>query len=255
MHETMDANIFSRLGSVILLAVALVLFPVPVLYGNPGLLGGRVVVVDPGHGGYDPGAVRGGVYEKDINLRVALKIKKSLEDKGAAVVLTRKGDYNLAVPGLHKREAHRYDLNKRIGLADGADASVFVSIHVNCIYNRDYGGAEVFYSPRSEGGKKLAECIQEELRTIPGMRKRAAKTNRCYVLANARVPAVLVEMGYLSNQGERKNLLDDEYQTLLAEKICAGIYKYFAGVSEGIPGSALSGAIPPVFNGVLLRPA
>ncbi|MFZ5633113.1 MAG: N-acetylmuramoyl-L-alanine amidase family protein [Bacillota bacterium] len=190
-------------------------------------LQGKVVVVDPGHGGYDPGAVRGGVYEKDINLQIALKLKKSLEEKGAVVILTRNGDYNLAIVGLHKREAHRYDLGKRLEMADQSKAGLFVSIHVNCICNRIHGGAEVFYYPHSEKGKLLAECIQAELRSIPGIQKRIAKTSDCYVLRNARIPAALVEVGYLSNPGERNNLLNGEYQALLAEKISCGIREYF----------------------------
>lgn len=189
-------------------------------------LNGKIVVVDPGHGGYDPGAVRGGVYEKDINMQIALKLKKALEEKGAAVVLTRNGDYNLAIAGLYKREAHRYDLGKRLEIAVQSEASLFVSIHVNCICSRSHGGAEVFYFPKSEAGKLLAECIQTELRTIPGIQKRIAKTSQCYVLRNAGMPAVLVEVGYLSNPDERNHLLGNEYQTLLAEKISSGITRY-----------------------------
>lgn len=186
----------------------------------------KIVVLDPGHGGYDPGAVWGEVYEKHINLQIAMKLKKALEEQGATVVLTRSGDYNLAIVGLHKREAHRFDLNKRLVIANQSNACLFVSIHVNCVGSRNYGGAEVFYYQKSESGKLLADCIQSELRSIPGIQKRTAKTSNYYVLRNATITASLVEVGYLSNPDERKNILKGEYQTLLAEKISCGIQKY-----------------------------
>lgn len=196
---------------------------------SPALaLSDKVIMVDPGHGGYDPGAVRAGILEKNINLQIAFKLKAMLEEKGVKVLLTRNGDYNLAVAGLHKREAHRYDLGKRLEMANQASACLFVSIHSNCVYNRSQQGAEVFYHYESEKGKLLAESIQNELRTISGMRKRVVKTSNCYILRNARMPAVLVEVGYLSNQEERKNLLKSEYQEQIAQKICGGIINYLA---------------------------
>lgn len=200
---------------------------IPAVANPVSPLQGKIVAVDPGHGGYDPGAVRGEVYEKDINLQIALELKKYMEERGAKVILTRNGDYNLAVAGLHKREAHHYDLGKRLEIANRAKANLFISIHVNCICNRRHGGAEVFYYPHSKEGKLLAECVQTELRSIPGIQKRIAKTSDCYVLRGARMPAALVEVGYLSNPDEKNNLLNPDYQTLLAEKIACGIRKYF----------------------------
>lgn len=197
--------------------------------GTIAFLNGQTVVVDPGHGGYDPGAVRKGVYEKHINLQIALKIKQCLEETGARVILTRNGDYNLAIAGLHKKEAHRYDLAKRLEIANKSKASVFVSIHINCINKRSRSGAEVFYYVKSEKGRLLAECILGELRSVHGTPPgRTAKTSRYYVLRNAEVPAALVEVGFISNPDERKNLVDNEYQTLLAERISCGIIKYLA---------------------------
>lgn len=194
--------------------------------GSDGLKG-KVVVVDPGHGGYDPGAVRHGVREKDINLQIALKLKESLEKKGAVVTLTRNGDFNLAVVGLHKREAHRYDLSQRLEVAHRSNADLFVSVHVNCIHSSSYRGSEVFYHPKSEKAKLLAECIQEQLNGIPGNKRRIAKTSQCYVLRNARITAVLIEAGYLSNSEDREKLLNSDYQKRLAERISSGIIKFY----------------------------
>ncbi|MFZ5647212.1 MAG: N-acetylmuramoyl-L-alanine amidase family protein [Bacillota bacterium] len=184
------------------------------------------MAVDPGHGGYDPGAVRGGVREKDINLQIALKLKECLEQTGARVIMTRTGDYNLAIPGLHGKDAHRYDLEKRLEKAQRSGAGIFVSIHSNCMRGGSGGGAEVFYQPRLEECKFLAECVQEELRSIPGIRKRKAKTSQYFVLRNASIPAVLVEVGFMNNPGERKLLTGDEYQEMLARRIACGILKF-----------------------------
>lgn len=188
-------------------------------------LEGKVIVVDPGHGGYDPGAVRAGVEEKNINLQISLKLKGYLEEKGARVFMTRNGDYNLAVVGLHKKEAHRYDLRKRLDMAKQSGASLLISIHANCTYGVSQQGAEVFYYQPSEKGRLIADSIQSELRSVPGMRKRIIKTSNCYILRNASMPAVLVEVGYLSSPGERKNLLRGEYQELISQSISSGILK------------------------------
>lgn len=211
-----------------LLLGLLFLIPSAPGYASPAApLQGKVLVIDPGHGGYDPGTVREGVYEKHINFQIALKVKKSLEEKGAAVILTRNGDYNLAIPGLHQREARRYDLGKRLEIAYQSKADLFVSIHVNSFNIRSCRGAEAFYHPKSEKGKLLAECIQSELLSLPGMEKRVAKASDYYVLSNARIPAVLIEAGYLSNPDEKNNLINKDYQILMAEKISSGIQRYF----------------------------
>lgn len=217
-----------------LFVFVLYLFFIPAVSAgaNPNLKG-KILVIDPGHGGFDPGAVRGGVYEKNISLKVAMKLKKELEEKGATVIVTRDSDYNLAIPGLHKRAAHRYDLKKRLEIAEQSKAVLFVSIHVNSINFTSCRGAEAFYNPKSQKSKLLAERIQDELRTIPGMEKRIDKPSDCFILSNAKIPAVLVEIGYLSNPDERKKLLSDDYQTLLGGKISRGIQRYFQMEAPG----------------------
>lgn len=199
----------------------------PVFSSNISFLKNETIVVDPGHGGYDPGAVYKDIYEKHINLQIALKLKNHLEETGAKVILTRNADYNLAVVGLHRIEAKRYDLAKRVELANKNKASLFVSIHANKYHSAHRSGADVFYDPKSEKSKRLAECILEELRSLPGTPpKRMTKPSQYYVLRNNGTPAVLVEVGYLSNPDDRKNLLSSEYQTMLADRISCGIIKY-----------------------------
>lgn len=184
-------------------------------------LKGMTVVVDPGHGGYDPGAVCGGVSEKDINLAIAVKLKKMLEKSGARVIMTRAGDYDLAGAGTYKRE--RYELSKRLAVAREHRADILLSIHSNSFGDPVLGGPEVIYNPDSQGGKVLAQCIQQELLSLPGIIKRAVKPDRCLVLSDNEIPSVLVEVGFISNPGERKKLIDSRYQTALSEKITRGV--------------------------------
>ncbi|MBF7082886.1 N-acetylmuramoyl-L-alanine amidase [Desulfallas sp. Bu1-1] len=192
----------------------------------------KTIAVDPGHGGYDPGAVWGNIYEKDINLKISKILSKYLQDAGAKVILTRDGDYNHAIVGLHGRDAKRYDLNRRIKLIESHKADLVITIHVNSLRQKSYEGAETFYHPKSKEGKLLALAIQQELRTIPGMKKRIAKISNCYMLSNTKVPAVLVEAGFLSNPHERKLLQYPEYLDVLAQKIAAGVVKYYTSPAE-----------------------
>jgi len=188
----------------------------------------KVIAIDPGHGGYDPGATWGKLKEKEINLAMAKMLKANLEAKGAKVILTRDGDYNHAIKGLHGLEAKRYDLKQRIDLVHSSKADILLTIHVNSSKNTNSAGAETFYHPKSQQGKILAEAIQEELRKVPGMKKRIAKQSTFYMLRNTKIPAVLVEIGYLSNARERNNLQKESYLMTLTEKITQGIINYFA---------------------------
>ncbi|ABO50106.1 cell wall hydrolase/autolysin [Desulforamulus reducens MI-1] len=198
------------------------------LYTTPGWASGDVlgrIAVDPGHGGYDPGATRQGVMEKDVNLQISQEIAKLLKQNNVEVVLTRDGDYNLAVEGLHKKEAKRYDFDKRIELAKRAKADAMVSIHVN-ISRRKCSGPEAFYFKKSAQGKMLAEIIQKELYQIPGINHRAVKTGRYYLITHTDMPCVIVETGFLNNPEEREKLTDKKYQLIMAEAITKGIINY-----------------------------
>ena len=195
-------------------------------FAETGTLKGKIIVLDPGHGGFDPGAVKGSIREKEINLQTALKLKKALEEKGATVILTRDGDFNMAIPGLHRREAHRYDLSKRLEVANKSKADLLISIHVNSTNMAGCMGAEVFFNPKLEKNKFLAESIQHQLLSIPDMKKRTAKAGNCYILSNSGIPTVLIEIGYLSNPTERNRLTDSNYQDLLVEKIAWGIQNF-----------------------------
>lgn len=190
---------------------------------------GHIVMLDPGHGGYDPGAItKQGVYEKSINLQIAQKVKEMLGPSGIEVYLTREEDIDYVPDGVRgKTTKKQIDLNRRIDMAKEAYADVFVSLHVNATATGQESGSETFYHYQSESGKKLAELIQQELIKIPGMNRRIAKPGDFYIINNTSMPTVIVEVGYLSSVKEQKKLQQSWYQEQLARAIAKGIANYF----------------------------
>ncbi len=202
-------------------------------FRRPGLVAalawsvaGKKIVIDPGHGGSDPGAVgEGGVAEKDVNLAVARRLALLLSQAGAEVFLTRTGDYHLGeaeVPGPE-------DLARRVGLVARHGAELFVSIHGNSFPSSQWWGAQVFYHPDSPEGRRLACLIQQEFLKALGESYRWAMAEDFFVLRRAGVPAVVVEVGFLSNPREEALLSDPAYQAKLAWCIYAGIVRFFGG--------------------------
>lgn len=184
---------------------------------------GKIVVVDPGHGGRDPGAVgKSGVKEKEITLQVAKKLALLLEQGGAAVLLTREDDSELAAS---KRE----DLDRRADIANENGADIFVSIHVNSFRSgpREHG-AQTFSQPGSQESRLLSSCIQDELIRILGNTDRKPKEVDYYINKATRMPSVVVEIGFITNEREEKLMQDPAYQQKVAYAIYAGIVKYFA---------------------------
>lgn len=192
---------------------------------------GRIIAVDPGHGGIDPGSKGStGVTEKEITLEVSRKLKDILTGAGAVVVMTRETDTDLSDPDGGKLISRkRQDLSRRLELAEKHNADVYVSVHVNCFRSgpREHG-AQVFYQPGSEQGKKLAESIQAEMARVLGNTDRKAKAVDYYTTRNSKMPAVIVEVGFISNPKEEKLMCDPGYQGQLAYGIYCGLVKYFA---------------------------
>ncbi len=191
---------------------------------------GKVIMVDPGHGGIDPGAVsRTGVLEKDINLQIAQRLAAMFRQAGASAVLTRDGDYDLAdrehLPGLTNRD----ELQARLGLADKHHADIFISIHLNSYPSADCEGAQVFYHPRSVESFRLAALVQQELIAVLGDQYRWAKGADFFVLRDVKRPAIVVEAGFLSHPREGILLTEPAYQNKVAWCVYAGVVHFFAG--------------------------
>lgn len=201
----------------------------------------HVVVIDPGHGGIDPGKVgEQGWDEKDINLQIALILQQYLEQSGASVWMTRTEDR-----GLYKENdtnKKRADLKKRVQMINDLDADIAISIHQNSFSQKQYKGAQVFYYTSSEEGKYLAELIQQELISfVDPSNNRAIKANDSYYLLKQSLrPTVIVECGFLSNPEEERKLNDEKYQQKIAWGIYMGIMKYFYEWDHGtIPTKAM----------------
>jgi len=147
-----------------------------------------LIVIDPGHGGEDPGAVANGMQEKELNLNIALEMKNLLDKAGLSVLLTREQDETLS-------------LGKRVAIANNEKASLFLSVHCNASTNPLANGLEVFHYPQSSSGKKFATSLSESLLLL-GRKMRGVSEEKFYVLKHSHMPACLVECGFITNPEE-----------------------------------------------------
>lgn len=188
---------------------------------------GYVVVIDPGHGGSDPGKVSAsGTEEKDVNLQISLLLKSLLEAQDVTVYMTRMTD-----EGLYDRDSRNKkteDLRKRCEQINEKRPDCVVSIHQNSYHEPEIHGAQTFYYTGSQDGKRLAERIQESLiKRLDPENHREAKSNSSYfMLKHTQVPITIVECGFLSNPREAELLIDPDYQEKAAWAIHMGILYY-----------------------------
>lgn len=185
-----------------------------------GKLSEKTIVIDPGHGGFQAGAVdhSTGVQEKAINLAIAKQIKAALEAVGAKVILTREDDRAL-------------DLPSRPAVADNYEADIFISIHCNAIGVADkLSGIETYYHPGQPNSKQLASCIHSAVISRTGMKDRHTRPRPgLAVLRLSHVPSILLECGYIDCSADRKQLCDDSYRSKLAQAIVEGLKNYVEG--------------------------
>ena len=191
-------------------------------------LSGKVIVLDPGHGGPDGGAAIGGVLEKDISLSVSNMVRDYLQEQGALVLMTREKDSDLAGDVQGYRARKREDLMQRVKLINDSQADMYLSIHLNAFPSADSRGAQTFYTLRYKENKELARFIQAELRdNLENTRREAKVIDHVYVMKYAEKPGALVEIGFLSNTQERELLVDTTYQNKIAVSMYEGIMRYF----------------------------
>ncbi|MEG6586870.1 N-acetylmuramoyl-L-alanine amidase family protein [Dendrosporobacter sp. 1207_IL3150] len=188
----------------------------------------KVIIIDAGHGGIDPGANRQGLNEKDINLAIALLLKEKLNAQGAKIILSRETDTELSKYCDEPKVKGRYnrDLAARLEMVDESDADMYISIHANVSTNPRRRGPECFYYAKSQSGKLLATAIQQELGRITTAQPNAHPGDY-FVLRRNKVAAALVEVGYITNPEERTLLQSAEYQNKLADAIVKGIQTYY----------------------------
>ncbi|MTI48297.1 N-acetylmuramoyl-L-alanine amidase CwlD [Sporosalibacterium faouarense] len=190
----------------------------------------KVIVIDPGHGGVDPGAIsNSGVKEKNINLLIAKKLKRLLEQSGTIVILTREEDVGLYTEkSTTYRQKKNEDLRNRRIMANEINPDIFITIHLNSFPQSRYYGAQTFFQQGSEEGKKLAVLIQEELKNVLDEDNGRVPQSRdtIYLLREVKALAVLIECGFLSNPEESSLLNNPVYQEKIAWSIYTGIIRY-----------------------------
>lgn len=201
-----------------------------------GPLAGRVIVIDPGHGGEDPGAVVNGFKEKDVNIQIALKLKALLESAGATTVYTRVDDSTLGTSANRRRS----DLEARLQIANQSNGDIFVSIHADSLEDASRTGVVVFYGPETgylysharppeliAQSRNLALKLRDQLKEITQSDDRGVQSAPYYILGKITLPAVLAEIGTLSNFSEAIKLNSPSYQQKVAASLYRGIYTYF----------------------------
>ncbi|MBU7583695.1 MAG: N-acetylmuramoyl-L-alanine amidase [Nostoc sp. TH1S01] len=185
----------------------------PPLGTRPIPRGRVIVVIDPGHGGKDPGAIGiGGIREKDIILPIGRRVAEILQQNGVQVILTRDSDYFVTLPG-------------RVQLAEKANADVFVSIHANSAGagRPDVSGLETYYY---DSGLGLARVVHSAILQSLNVRDRGVRRARFYVLRKSSMPSILVETGYLTGREDISKLRTSAYQNQMAEAIARGVLQY-----------------------------
>jgi len=171
---------------------------------------GPTVIIDPGHGGWEPGANNGSIIEKDITLDISLQVEKELKKKNIDYYMTRTSDTYVS-------------LEDRVKIANEKACKLFVSIHNNSFGDPAQSGILTTYNPNSATGKEIAKIMQSRISNI-GMRNRDIMPRpNLYVLRNPDMPSILLEVGFLSNKKDLKLLTDGKFQQKCAQQIVLGI--------------------------------
>ena len=189
----------------------------------------NTIILDAGHGGEDGGAIGiSGSKEKDINLKIVLKLKQKFLESGFNVIMTRETDTMLCAPNQQKKKKIT-DLKNRVGVALKNNDAIFLSIHMNHYEDMKQKGAQVFYSVNSPISEEIAGTIQKELKDVTDKNNRREikpAGKEIYILDKIKIPACLIECGFISNPTEEQLLLSDSYQDKIVEAIVNGIIKY-----------------------------
>ncbi|WP_408643052.1 N-acetylmuramoyl-L-alanine amidase family protein [Thermosinus carboxydivorans] len=195
---------------------------------SPGLKN-KVIAIDPGHGGSDPGAIGlGKTQEKVITLAVAKQVQALLEKAGAKVLMTRQDDRDVFGPNATAVE----ELKARTSIANNKKADVFVSIHINSFTNSAAGGTATYYYQKTPYDMLLAQNLQSALLEAGGLQDRGANPANFYVIKRTIMPAALVELAFISNPEEEKLLNTPQFQQKMAQGIVQGLNRFFTQAAK-----------------------
>ncbi|MCW3490626.1 N-acetylmuramoyl-L-alanine amidase [Dethiobacter alkaliphilus] len=211
------------LAAVLLLQTVLGRSSTAMVSGLP--LTGKTIVIDPGHGGYDPGVASNNITEKVVALGISVALRDYLQSAGARVVMTRETDRDLLVlptAGPKKNQ----DMKNRLKIIEDANPDLLISVHANAISAPRWRGAQVFYRGDCEASRMLAQLLQQELIRVLENTNRKAKPGDYLVLNKSKVPGAMVETGFISNPEEAGLLSDPHYQSKVAWAIYVAINQY-----------------------------
>ncbi len=193
-------------------------------YRTGGGLDGKVITIDAGHGGSDPGAIgQGGLKEKQVTLPIAELLKERLEKMGAKVYMTRTTDKDVYGPHASDKD----ELQARVNVAEKHDSDLFISLHINSSVNRNVGGISTYYFPKTANDGRLARAVQNELSSNFGVDNLGIREANFYVVKRCTMPAILVELCFISNPKEEKLLAGNWFRKKAARLMAEGIEKYF----------------------------
>ncbi len=190
---------------------------------SPGLKG-KIIAIDPGHGGTDCGAIGpDNVTEKTVTLAVAIRVKKLLEKAGAKVYMTRLDDRDVYAPNASAAN----ELGARAMVGNKNKADVFLDIHANSFNDPKVGGTATYYYQKSNYDSLLAQSLQSSVVAADGLNDRGIRSANFYVLKHTQMPAALIELAFLSNPTEENLLNSSQFQQTLAQGIVNGLIRFF----------------------------
>lgn len=231
--------LFGCFSAVIVLAAgAAVIFSIQALHNDvwaasAGARYAKSVIIDPGHGGPDGGAVGvDGAVEKNINLAISLKLAGFFRASGFQVIMTRSTDRSIHDSGCDTiREMKSSDLHNRLKIGNEHPQSLFISIHQNNFGQSQYSGTQVFYSQKNPDSRTLAQTLQTNVHNLlqPGNDREIKPAEKnLFILYYAKSPTVMVECGFLSNPTECRMLENNEYQDKMAFAIFSGTLQFYS---------------------------
>ena len=209
----------------IILLITILIFSCFVCNAKSLPLKGKIIYIDPGHGGNDPGANYKDIKESDINLKISYMLSNMLESNGAIVYMTRYGDYNLA--NIDALNIKRSDLSNRAYIINSSDSDLFISIHLNAYESSTWYGAQTFYTNNNKDNKVLALILQNNFKSKLGTTRNIKLKEDGYLYNRINKLGVLIELGFITNKKERELLINENYQYKLASIITNSIIEYY----------------------------
>ena len=184
----------------------------------------KIITLDPGHGGSDPGAIgASGLKEKQITLEISMRVKELLEKEGAKVFMTRTTDKDVYAPNA----SDRAELQARVNVAEKHNSDLFLSLHINSSVNKSVGGFSSYYYPKTDNDLKIAKTIQDKFAKNFGVDNLGVRQANFYVVKRCSMPATLLEMCFISNPKEEKLMKSKWFQKKTARLIVEGVKNYF----------------------------